>query len=270
MTQWVLLALLAITTVCTAVLLGGLALLATERGRPIQLEIRGISALARELAAHLLLLASLPLGLFPQGPRRAPAVAGARTPVLLVPGYGDNHTAMAPMAMYLRARGWPWVQAINHAPFSAPVAELAQNLGARVEELKQASGESQVDLVCHSMGGVVATWYMNHLDGAGSVRQMVALATPFQGTKVAVFGRRRQANDLLPLSQVIKNLGQPPVPTTAIRSTFDTVILPPDSAALPEDSPTYKNQEVHWHGHHAMLISSEVLALVSRALEPES
>ena len=246
-------------------LVGGLALLAMERGQPIRLSLAGISSWAREFATQALKYVLFPLGWIDTRPRRHPSAPGTRTPVLLLPGYGDNHSLLGPMGIFLRQKGWPWVQAINH-PSAKTLPEMAAGLALRIREMQQASGAEQVDLVCHSMGGVVATWYLNHLEGAPHVRRMVAIATPFQGTKVAVFGPRRHARDLLPNSSVMEKLGLPPVTTTAIRSTFDAIVLPQSSAALPEME-AYTNVTVHGHGHLAMLYSVEVLGHICRALE---
>jgi pimeloyl-ACP methyl ester carboxylesterase len=251
--------------VLAAGLLGGLALWAMERGQPIGFSKRGLSSWAREFAAQALKFALFPLGWIDTRPRRHLSAPGTRTPVLLLPGYGDNHSLLAPLGFFLRHKGWSWVQAINHPP-ARTIPEMAAGLALRVQEMQQASGAAQVDLVCHSMGGVVATWYMNHLEGAPHVRRMVAIATPFRGTKVAVFGPRRHARDLLPTASVIEKLGLPPVPTTAIRSTFDAVIIPQSSAALPETGP-FTNVTVHGHGHKALLYSTEVLGHICRALE---
>jgi len=127
-----------------------------------------------------------------------------------------------------------------------------------------------VDIGAFSMGGVLSTWAINHLNCSERVRSLVTIATPFSGTRTAVFGMRRQASDLLPDSACILDLGVPQVPATAIRSTFDTVILPVSSAELPENDPQYTNHLVHWHGHHAMLLSTEVFALVAHALDADT
>jgi len=174
------------------------------------------------------------------------------------------------MAYYLRARGWGWVHIANHAPFSAPLEDLADSVAREVHRLREASGSDRVDIVSFSMGGVLATWAINHLDCADKVSSLVAIATPFSGTRTAIFGIRRQASDLLPDSACILNLGTPSVATTTIRSTFDAVILPGSSAQLPEEDKRYTNHVVHWHGHHALLTSTEVFSIVADSLDTES
>ncbi|MEE2750768.1 MAG: hypothetical protein VX519_05015 [Myxococcota bacterium] len=262
---------LLVLTIAHAIGLGcGLAILAVERGKSIRLELRGVSAFIRELSAHLLFL-GLKLGdrLRPD-PLRSADTEGLRTPVLLVPGYADGRSTLMPLASYLRTRGWGWVHIANHLPFSAPVPDLAESVAREARRLQETSGSDRVDIVAFSMGGVLSTWAINHLNCAQSIGKLVAIATPFSGTRTAVFGMRRQASDLLPDSQCIQDLGAPQVPTTAIRSTFDTVILPASSAQLPENEPLYTNHLVHWHGHHAMLLSTEVFALIASALDTDT
>ncbi len=262
--------LLFVLTIAHAIGLAcGLAILAVHRGRSIRFDLRGISAFARELAAHLFFLGLKLVDRFRPDPSRTSHAQGTRTPVLLVPGYADGRSTLLPLASYLRTRGWGWVHVANHAPFSAPLPDFADTVAREARRLQEASGSEKVDIVAFSMGGVLATWAINHLNYAERVRTLVAIATPFSGTRTAVFGMRRQAADLLPNSHCILELGTPQVPTTTIRSTFDTVILPDTSARLPEGDPRYTNHVVHWHGHHALLLSVEVFSLVASALDAE-
>ena len=78
------------------------------------------------------------------------------------------------------------------------------------------SGAQQVDLVGHSMGGLVAAFYVNALGGHTRVRRLVTLGAPWKGTATWVFGGRREARDMAPDSDVVKAVQELKTPTTAI------------------------------------------------------
>jgi pimeloyl-ACP methyl ester carboxylesterase len=46
--------------------------------------------------------------------------------------------------------------------------------------------DAQLVLVCHSMGGLVARWYVEKRGGAGHTRKIVTLGTPYRGAAKAV------------------------------------------------------------------------------------
>lgn len=64
----------------------------------------------------------------------------------------------------------------------------AEGLARRVHELlpawreRSGASEAKVWLVAHSMGGLVARYYCEHLGGAGDVRGIVTMGTPHRGS----------------------------------------------------------------------------------------
>lgn len=46
--------------------------------------------------------------------------------------------------------------------------------------------DAQVTFICHSMGGLVARWYIDHLGGASITRGLITLGTPHRGAAKAV------------------------------------------------------------------------------------
>ncbi|MDQ3384007.1 MAG: hypothetical protein M3519_09540, partial [Actinomycetota bacterium] len=46
--------------------------------------------------------------------------------------------------------------------------------------------DAQVILVCHSMGGLVARWYLQHCDGQQVVRKLITFGTPWRGAGKAL------------------------------------------------------------------------------------
>ncbi|MCB9761579.1 MAG: hypothetical protein H6739_17175 [Alphaproteobacteria bacterium] len=246
----------------------GFCVLAVERGRPIRLTRAGISVFAREWAAHAVAGPMLPLGVVqlapaPFGPRDDPP--DAPTPVVLVPGYAMNRACMFVLASYLRRRGWRWVWPVNHRPHSGGLHRFAQQLGASVDRVRMVSGAEQVDLVCHSMGGVVAGLYLREYGGAVKVRRLVTLGTPWKGSRMGVFGLRQEAVEMLPTGDVVQRLDGLPVPAVAIASDTDHMVIPPDSAT----PPWIRVVRLDHVGHLEMLSNARVLRLVRDLLADE-
>lgn len=196
-------------------------------------------------------------------PTRRPQGPGlAAPPVLLVHGYDMNHGCWALLAWWLRRRGWRWVWAVNNRPRWSPIPQLAEGLAARVAALKQATGADQVDVVAHSMGGVVAAWYARQLGGAAHIRRLVTIGTPWQGTQLAVLGLRPEADGLRPDSPVIGAIRPPAVPVASIWSPEDQIIAPSHSSAIPEAQLV----ELDEGGHADMLLDPRVWRRVGALL----
>jgi|AMFO01.1.fsa_nt_gi Predicted acetyltransferases and hydrolases with the alpha/beta hydrolase fold len=243
----------------------GTAINLTWRGEPLRPSRAGVSCFLREWAVHVLLVPLHAVGWW----RRPPMPSGeaddgvdARLPVILVPGYAMNRGYMSPLALFLRRQGWRWVWPINNRPASAPIPVYARKLAEAVEELCQRTGAEQVDLVAHSMGGVIAGWYVNRMDGARRVRRMVTVATPWRGTMMHVWGLLRQARDMAPESDVIAGIQQPAVPVTAIWSRSDQIVIPPEHSVCDG----VEAIELAHAGHMEMLLSARVWRLVADAL----
>src|SRR5262249_26505630 len=66
---------------------------------------------------------------------------------------------------------------------------LARKIEPALERWRAQGGpyaDAQLVLVCHSMGGLVARWYLEHCGGAEITRKMVTLGTPYRGAAKAL------------------------------------------------------------------------------------
>lgn len=231
---------------------------AVDQGRQVRWSATALSRLLREWGVHMLAGATIPLGAIDPGPRRTARADSTRAPVILIPGYGMNRSCLFFLQIYLRRRGFPWVWIVNNRPHSATVPRYAERLAEEVRRLQRESGARQVDLVCHSAGGVIAGWYLRQLGGADSVRRLITIGTPWKGTRTAIFGQRAHAQDLLPGSDVVAGIAGPPVPTWAIWSRTDGMMIPCSTSA-PEGATCVEVQD---EGHLSMLYSAAVYRLV--------
>lgn len=223
---------------------------------------QALSYIFRDWACHIILGPLLLSGLGQASVRESPN-GRVGIPVLLVPGYAMNRGVMRLFEFWLRRSGWRWVLAMNHRPRSAPIPELARHLSQEVERLCQRSGASQVDIVAHSMGGLVASWYLMHLEGDRRVRRFITVGTPFEGTRTWIFAPGRQGLDMRPGSDFLRSLGseRPSRLVLALWSARDYIVLPSESARA-----CGREQELEWMSHMEIHFSATVFGRVADAL----
>jgi triacylglycerol esterase/lipase EstA (alpha/beta hydrolase family) len=223
----------------------------------------GLRYFANESFLVFLTQSILPLGwLFGARIRRG----AAERPIVFVHGYTQNRTNFFWLARYLLRRG--------HGPFFGfdyqslqPVQKSAQQLAAFVERVLEATSATEVDLVCHSLGGIVARSYVAQFDGQRVVRRVVTLGSPHRGIGHAWLGVGASMRDLHPPSGFIARLwdaGLPPqVAYHSIASSHDNIVFPFAVSSLGERG---DDVVVHRMGHFGILFSEEVAVHVHRAL----
>lgn len=191
-----------------------------------------------------------------------PFPAQPRRPVVLVPGYSLNRSSLQAVARYLRRCGWEWVHVINNSPYDAPVNAYAQNLAREIAVVRAASGAQEVDIVAHSMGGLVASTYIHKHGGAGVVRTLVTLGTPWQGSRIWILGRRSHVQELAPGHTTVAQAAAPPCRVVSLWSPHDNIILPPESSRIEFG----RNVVFRRVGHCGLLYAHQVHLAVGEAL----
>ena len=109
-----------------------------------------------------------------------PEAAG--TPILLIHGIMDNRSVFTVFRRALRRRGFGVVHAVNYGLFTGDLREAAHELRDHVERLCEATGADKVHIVGHSLGGVIARYYVQRMGGSARVDTLVTLGSPHSGT----------------------------------------------------------------------------------------
>ncbi len=248
---------------CAVVVSGGHGVRLAERARPPRFSLDALACWAREVAAHALIVPIKPLGWLAAPPPRT----GTQRPVLLVPGFFMNRSCWVFLATWLRRRGWDRVHAINNRPFNGRIDLFAHNLGLEVRRLREATGAERIDIVGHSMGGMVAAHWILHQGGDRYVNRLVTLGTPLEGSKMAVFSFLREGHDLLPDSEIVRGMGPLPCESVHIWSDQDHLVVPAESAHPSWAATTW---ELAWMGHLEMLTNLRAFRAVGEALRKPS
>jgi hypothetical protein len=194
----------------------------------------------------------------------------ARTPVLLVHGLVDNSSVFAVMRRSLRRRGFASVCSWNYSPLLGDVADGAQDLAEHVERICQETGHERVHVVGHSLGGLIARYFVQRLDGDRRVDRLVTLGTPHQGSRWAHVVPTQLIRQLRPGSPLYQELAEPVhgcgTQITAVYSDIDQMVLPTSSGRCDHPDLAARNVLVRGVGHMSLPIHRGVLDEVAATL----
>lgn len=146
---------------------------------------RSFRRLTAATAAALMAVASLTVV------TAAPAAAAAEDPVVIATGMTAGpifEPAYWPLRDRLRAAGYT-VDIFTMPDYGmGDIHANAANLAAFVDGVRARTGAAKVDLIGHSMGGLVSRDYVKNLGGAAKVDSLIMLGTPNYGTTLASIG----------------------------------------------------------------------------------
>ncbi|HTJ81972.1 MAG TPA: alpha/beta fold hydrolase [Polyangiaceae bacterium] len=153
----------------------GVSYLAMRGHVPARAAGATLREMARETATALVVQPLLPLYYF-VGRRLGGRASGV--PIVMVHGYFQNRVDFIGIARALRRAGLGPIFGFNY-PWMLRVHANAERLARFAERLHRETGATEVDLVCHSMGGLVAIEAMR--SHGLVVRRCVTIATPHAG-----------------------------------------------------------------------------------------
>ncbi len=177
-------------------------------------------------------------------------------------GLGANRSGFIPLRGYLRALGYDRQYAFNYRS-AGSIERVALRFK---EEMEDRVRGGRIDLIAHSMGGLVARSYVQQLGGARRVDRLITLGTPHRGTHAANFIPAGLVRQLLPESAFIGRLNALPAPArlrvTSIVAGRDVLVQPIDSALCPfGESVVFDDL-----GHVELLFRPQVYGVVAREL----
>src|SRR4051812_22949785 len=177
----------------------------------------------------------------------------ARIPVLLVHGLVDNRSVFSVMSRSLRRRGFAHVGTWNYSPLLTDVAAGAADLGAHIERICEQTGHDQVHVVGHSLGGLIARYYVQRQNGDRRGASLITPRTPPTGPRRAHVVPTSLIRQLRPGSPVLRELAEPApdcrTPITAVYSDLDQIVVPTVSARCDHPDLAARNVLVRGVGH---------------------
>jgi triacylglycerol lipase len=197
-------------------------------------------------------------------PRRVPSPRrpDLRT-VVFVHGLAANSSGFLPLQAYLRMRGHRRQYAFNYRSRGS----IERHALALKREIDEHVRGGRIDIVAHSLGGLVARFYLQQLAGDRRVDRLITLGTPHHGTHAANFIPSGFVRQLLPSGPFVQHLNALPPPrevhTTSLIAGRDLLIQPIEAAQCPfGDVRDYPEL-----GHVELLFRPEVFREVARRLK---
>jgi triacylglycerol lipase len=180
---------------------------------------------------------------------------------VLVHGFFASAGVFRPMKRRLVDDAKTKVASFTYAP-GPGIARIAKSLARIVEKMPRSC---RIHLVGHSLGGLVARWYVQELGGHARVVQTISLGSPFGGTERArpfplLVGRELSRTSPL-LARLRARAHEHEVPHTSIVGEADTLIVPSESAVFPRGEVVVLPRL----GHNTLLFAPESInAVVER------
>ncbi len=178
-------------------------------------------------------------------------------PVILLHGTCDTKGMWQYLGTELREDGWAVFAPDYGTRATGLIPTSAKQIGAYIDAVLTITGASKVIIIGHSQGGLLARYWMRHLDGARKVRHLVCLGSPNHGTTaggiISPLVATKRAELIMhsvisswfgpageqqlaghPLIESINKNGdlEDGVTYTCIATKSDTVIRPPESCFL--------------------------------------
>ncbi|GAA1181658.1 hypothetical protein GCM10009654_43540 [Streptomyces hebeiensis] len=210
----------------------------------------------------------------PPETRRLPAEGRARPPVVLIHGFVDNRSVFVLLRRSLARHGWPYLISLNYSPLTCDIRSAAELLGREIEEICARTGHGRVDVVGHSLGGLIARYYVQRLSGDSRIRTLVTLGTPHEGTAAFPLANAHPVvRQMRPGSPVIEELR---LPAPGCRTHFvsfwsdhDQLMAPVETARIAHPDLPARNVRVSGLGHLALPVHPAVATGIRQALEAD-
>ena len=197
-------------------------------------------------------------------------VEAAGTPILLLHGLVDNRSIFTLLRRALRRRGFGRIWTMNYHVLTHDVRVAARRLAATIEAICEQTGYERIHVIGHSMGGIIARYYVQRMGGDARVHTLVTLGSPHGGTRAAHLLPRGVLRQLTARSDVIAELGEPAAECrtrfVSFWSDLDALISPKSSARIDHPDLSVRNVFVRGVGHMSLPIDGRVTHEIAATL----
>lgn len=200
----------------------------------------------------------------------AAGVTELGTPILLLHGFADNHSIFALMRRGLMRRGFSRIFAMNYSMRTKDIRTAGAQLAEEVEAIVEETGYERIHIIAHSLGGMIARYYVTRLGGDERVHTLATLGSPHHGTLLCHLAPTALTRQLRPNSPLIRELNQP-LPSCLTRiiafwSDTDEAVIPAINAALEQEGVEVTNIRLRGVGHVTLPILPSVVHRIAASL----
>ena len=192
-------------------------------------------------------------------PRDLAAVVPRASPgedvVVLIHGFLASAGVFRPLRARLERETGARIATFTHAP-GVGIRRIARRLAKLVDRFPDGT---RITVVGHSLGGIVARWYVQEMGGDARVARTISLASPFGGIDVP---QLFVGADLHAQSTLLRRLRERAhvcgVPHTSIVGEEDSVVVGVETASLGFGEVVVLPKR----GHNALLFCDRVAGIV--------
>lgn len=192
------------------------------------------------------------------------------TPILLLHGLADNHSIFTLLRRGLLRRGFSQVFAMNYSVRTKDIRTAAAQLAEEIEAIVEETGYERIHVVAHSLGGVIARYYVTRLGGDERVHTLVTLGSPHSGTLLAHVVPSALTRQLRPNSPLMQEVNQPSpgcrTRVLAFWSDTDEAVVPAVNASLLQEGVSATNIRLRGVGHLSLPILPSVVHRIATSL----
>jgi len=193
-------------------------------------------------------------------------------PVLLIHGFLGTRGSMYMLERRLVDDGFV-VVSFNIGTLNVrDIRRSAFLIHRKIERILAQTPSQKIDILGHSMGGLIGLYYVKKLGGHARVRKLIMMGTPVRGTWAALAGVATlglwstSSWQLLPRSRFLDELAQGPLPPGVEVHTIAAArdwVVPLPTTRIPGASATTVPL-----GHSSLVVSEEVYGRVVHTLRP--
>jgi triacylglycerol lipase len=176
-----------------------------------------------------------------------------RPTIILIPGVHEKWQTLKTIADPISLSGCP-VYIVEQLGYNMKAVDYSAKL---IRKLIEEKNLNNVIIVAHSKGGLIAKYLLAFANQDGRIKKVIAVATPFHGSRLAEFIPAKAYKELGSESPMIEKLNSQTAVNGQIISifgTFDNHVWPTESCKL-EGA---KNIQVDVYGHHKILFDERV------------
>ena len=231
-------------------------------------------SLRKELWVHV---AQLPLGglsmAVPASSMQAQPRGTSKRPVVFVHGLGGHPGNFSALELKLRVAGMGQLYRVDLRDSASMVTGAASLATAidRVLELNGLAEDGQIDVVAHSMGGVLSRVAMLNPRIKTRVRRFITLGTPHHGSHLAWYLTRYvgAGAELSPESAIWTDLSaQEPwdsaTELTSFYTSTDCLVRPAGSSVIRGADNRERSEETHFSFLWSQSVFAEIFAILQR------
>ncbi|HEY4241354.1 MAG TPA: alpha/beta fold hydrolase [Kofleriaceae bacterium] len=193
-------------------------------------------------------------------------------PVLIIHGFLGTRGSMYILERRLVEDGFVCVSFNLGTLNVRDIRRSAFLIHRKIERILAQTPSQRIDIIGHSMGGLIGLYYVKKLGGHARVRKLIMMGTPVRGTWTALAGVMTlglwstSSWQLLPRSRFLDELAKGPIPPGVEVHTIAAArdwVVPLPTTRLPG-----ANAATVPLGHSSLVLSEEVYQRVVNVLRP--